>query len=385
MGDGPSAMRWTVSVEPFANLTELDWARVSSGTSLYGTPAWLLAGEPHRSFVASPLVARDGHGDVCGLLPAWWYSGVGSPAYDYARVFGWGTVASRHDAPVLVLGSRSGYSSHVLASEPDVAVELLRAADELGREGGGWCLLYGDRRTATTLEAALGTSRPQRLLCGAETSIAASNGLEGYLAGLTSKRRRSVRAEIRAFAESGFRVRREAPCRTPEYAAMLVQNQERHGHAGALDRAERYLSGQAEQFGDQALLWVCDSGGTAVGFLFAVRHGDVLYVRTVGFDYPRLQGRFEYFNLTFYTPLAAAPDLDVRELRFGLGGYPAKVGRGARLDPRFAWVRLTAAADDAAWRRHAQAWASRAVDTVFEGLDERVVGDLLPDLAEVRP
>lgn len=362
----------TVAVEPWSSLTDEDWARVSVGTDIYGTRSWILAGEPHRSFEPSPLVARDGEGRVCGLLPAWWYNGEGSPTYDYARLFGHGTVANLHNEPVLVLGSRAGYSSSVLAPDPAVREALVLAADVLGRERAGWALLYGHRRTAALLVDALGDATPEPLLCGAETVIDADGGLPGYISRLPSKRRRAVRREIRTFAEAGLTVHREDPAHAPEHAALLVQNQERYGHNGDVGRATNYLTGQVDLLGEQAVLWTCRVGGqdgTVVGFLYALRHDDVLYVRAIGFDYARLGDSFAYFNLGFYTPLSAAPELGVRELRLGVGGYQAKVRRGAHLDPRFGWVRLTDRDADLAWREHALQWSAGAAGEIFPGLE----------------
>jgi hypothetical protein len=61
--------------------------------------------------------------------------------------------------------------------------------------------------------------------------------------------------------------------------------------------------------------------------------GDTLYLRWAGFDYDRLAGAAEYFNLVYYDQVMQAPKLGVRWIHAGIKAAEAKALRGAELRP----------------------------------------------------
>ena len=70
-----------------------------------------------------------------------------------------------------------------------------------------------------------------------------------------------------------------------------------------------------------------------VGFCLYYVHRETLYLRWAGFDYSRLAGAAEYFNLLYYSQAMHAPQIGVRRLHAGIKTIEAKALRGAQLRP----------------------------------------------------
>lgn len=364
-------MTYSITVTDLRDLSAADWDALPTPDSLYTTRSWLSTGEPHSSFEPHHLVARDDSGRIAGLLPAWWYHGVRAPQYNFARLFELPD-AELATTPVLVLGSRAGYYSVPLAGSTEVCTALLHRAREDSRAGAGWCLLYGEQHgVGDLIVEAFGTDAPAPLLCAADTFIdVPASGLDGYLRDLGRRRRQRVGRELRTFEASGLELRTVDPSELPNFAPLLVQNQERYGAVGDVSRAQRYLSEQLQSFANRAVVFTCSEApqGNTIGFVYTVRHGDTLHVRTTGFDYTRLQNAFEYFNLAYYEPLRWAARNRLTRLQLGPGSYRAKLNRGAWLVPLYGWVELHDSAARTALDTAAARWRERAVEQLFGDL-----------------
>ena len=68
------------------------------------------------------------------------------------------------------------------------------------------------------------------------------------------------------------------------------------------------------------------------------RWEDILYGRLAGFDYDRLRGAFEYFNLAFYRPFAYCARYGLTTLHLGIESRAAKALRGATMRPLWSAV-----------------------------------------------
>lgn len=87
---------------------------------------------------------------------------------------------------------------------------------------------------------------------------------------------------------------------------------------------------QAAMAQDLAQVVVASSEGRQVGCCLFYRHGDTVYLRAVGFDYPRLKNAAEYSTLAYYLPAGWE---GVRRIHAGIGSPHAKALHGAVLQP----------------------------------------------------
>ena len=61
--------------------------------------------------------------------------------------------------------------------------------------------------------------------------------------------------------------------------------------------------------------------------------GETMFARWVGFDYDRLAGAAEYFNVLFYSLVKRAPEVGARRIHAAGAKKAAKARRGAELAP----------------------------------------------------
>jgi len=160
-------------------------------------------------------------------------------------------------------------------------------------------------------------------------------GWDAWLASRSPKLRRRVRLETRAFEAAGYRIeRRPLPEVYAEVGRLTAHTERRYGIPADQDAYIEAFRKHAELAGDRAEVLLCAVGDEPpVGCVLYVREGDTVYLRAAGFDYDRLRGVGEYFNLTYYTT-ARLPG--VRWLHAGIGTPDGKALRGAEL--RALWL-----------------------------------------------
>lgn len=240
----------------------------------------------------------------------------------------------------LLVGQRRGYLAHLLRTpgtdEATAAAELLDAVRSLPLPSadGARVALYLTTPDVLALRAAGVRTMPVALAADAWIEIP-QGGWEGWLAARSGKLRRRIRTEVRRFEEAGYRVERRAlPDAYAEVGRLTARTEQRYGIPAD---PESYIEGfrkHAELAGDRAEVLLCAVGDEQpVGCILYVRDGDTVYLRAAGFDYDRLRGVAEYFNLAYYTP-AHMPG--VRWLHAGIGTPDGKALRGAEL--RALWL-----------------------------------------------
>jgi len=100
----------------------------------------------------------------------------------------------------------------------------------------------------------------------------------------------------------------------------------------------RSVSGQVDHLAARSVVFTCesaeggDNGGIA-GIAVRYRWHKTIFGRFVGFDYDRLRGGREYFNLSIYASLRYAKREDFDRLHLGAGSWAAKGYRRAVLRP----------------------------------------------------
>ncbi|HVB14107.1 MAG TPA: GNAT family N-acetyltransferase [Candidatus Dormibacteraeota bacterium] len=358
------------------------WAEASQSCGLYLSYPFLLAVEESSTTPPSYLLLRDATGQLVAGLPLYLWNGEPDPGLDHYEPFGSGArwvLGKRANPgpwlPTLLAGTRSGYSTE-FAIHPgwkpqrqQVVARLLGSAAEVAEERGVSSLGVMWLTSAAAREAANCLTRPEYLvLAGPNSAIEIVwNSFDGYLAELSSSRRKSFRRERERFRTSGLRTEyRELSACLEEVAPLAARLQKKYGHAlSALEIADQ-LQAQARHLDAASRVILCRRQDQLVGFALFYSWRDCLYGRLAGFDYPATADTGAYFNLAFYLPLQLALEEGLAQLKLGMASWRAKALRGAHFDPawnlsvppgtvRGAWAKAAQAQEDgpARW------WASQ--------------------------
>lgn len=382
----------TVTVETANRVADIDeraWTRFAPH-SVYSSRAFLLSMETDPLMEARYLVARV-HGEVVGVLPAYlWTGDRPAPFHDVLELvrgrLGYPDERDSDWLPNLLLSNRGGYHGEILNAGGDpstrcaIVRELVAAGSDLARACDARSSTWFHLPAAATAEIRAATrARTITVFSAAGLSLRVGfSSFDEYLAMFRSNRRVKIRRERRVFARAGYDVGLESlfDCYA-EAGPLLAQLQRRYGHEDDDERRIAYLGRRAETLRDAALVFTCRLGGRLVGFSLYYVYDGVLYAGATGFDYGRLRGAYEYFNLGYYLPIEHAIDTAARLLDFGPGSYEAKVERGASLTPLWSLVlppheladadARAEAADDSA-----RAWAAQFEHLPWAGVDDEL-------------
>ncbi|MFW5418386.1 GNAT family N-acetyltransferase [Nocardiopsis sp. CNT-189] len=330
------------------------WDRLCGPDDLYSTHRWLgiverADGRPTR------LLLAGGGGEAAGLAMVLADARTGrtsdrvdrmvAEAADPARVpEGW-----RRDPgsllPVMVCGGRHNGRSRVLSAgrgaDGPTGALVARAEREAAEAGAASvCFPYVDAAD-TALRRVLGRRGYTAFPVGPDHRLdVPPGGFEGYLAGLSRVRRKSVRAERRRIGRAGVGVRAgplaEAPLEA--LAELERRGEEKYGRRRDPSRAAAHLAEVAEAFGDRALVLTAHAGGAVRGFSLLLGHRDRWYLRTSGFDYAFQRTLPLYFELYFYRPVELAAEHGAAAIVYELGADEAKRSRGCRAFPQYCHV-----------------------------------------------
>ncbi|MGH7641373.1 MAG: GNAT family N-acetyltransferase [Candidatus Dormibacteria bacterium] len=329
-----------------------EWDRISASAGLYLSRPYLLAVEESESTISRYLLLRDPSGRLVAGLPTYLWDGRPDPGLDHYEPFEAGArwVLRRPGhrerwIPTLIAGSRSGYGTqfavhHDWAAPDRGAIgrllwDLGGEADRIGAGSLGvmWLTSAAARPLAQRL-----TSPELLVLAGPNCSIEVGwASFDGYLAQLSSSRRRSARRELEHFRSSGLRVTRQdlGSC-LEQLASLAVGLQRKYGHQHSQEALTGQLQAQARHLNSESRVLLCHRGRRLVAFTLHYRWKGELYGRLAGFDYSATAGSDAYFNLAFYEPLRMALEEGLREFHLGMATWRAKALRGANFDP--AWT-----------------------------------------------
>ncbi|MGI5270158.1 GNAT family N-acetyltransferase [Nonomuraea sp. CA-218870] len=235
----------------------------------------------------------------------------------------------------LLAGPRFGYQADLLvtpgADRAEAAARLRAAVEEAGLPT---LAPYLGTRDVMDLRAGGVTAPPVLLTADAWLRVPAG-GWEEYLSTLSGRRAENIRKERAAFAAAGYDVV-EAPLgEWAEHAArLLAVTEAKHGHHADLSVYLRMLTLQAKHLGDSARVILCGPPGEPpVGHVLYYIHDDTLRLRSAGFDYARLRGAAEYFNVVVYLLFERAVEAGARWFHAGIASTEAKALRGFELRP----------------------------------------------------
>ncbi len=173
-----------------------------------------------------------------------------------------------------------------------------------------------------------------------------ADGIDGYLAALSPKRRAEAGRELRRLGDAGVRVRQLDPAELTDeptlarLAALRAKMQ--HKYRGKADDQRELAKLRpllADVCGGRGIVFAAEADGEMIGFTLFCPHGDSWYCLAAGYDYADPRSRFCYFATAFYAPVPVAAQTGVSSLAFGQGSAGAKRSRGCVGLPLTGWIR----------------------------------------------
>lgn len=324
-----------------------EWNSLAANSSFMVSYGWLAASERIRNIQPRYLAIKlDGH--LVGALPCYIDTYGTHSRYQPSSVLS--TLPPGGKNPWIIGGSPAGYENSMLVAaelhageRAEVLRALLTAAAELCGPAGapGVALGYVSSRDADLLRTVHDAWTGH---AGAPSAVIdlPPGGFDGYVAKLSASRRIMVRREMRVFNEAGYRYRIGRLSGGVTMAARLfAQLEHKHGSEIDVDVIQRSLLRQVSTLDDRSFLVTCERAGIVVGCCLLFVWDNRLYTRSAGFDYERLAGAFEYFNLVIYRSVELAYQLGCDSLHLGMGSNDAKTARGAALRPTW-WMLMDA-------------------------------------------
>jgi hypothetical protein len=328
-----------------ASVDEVDaaeWDALAGDEGFFVSHAWLRFVE---SQVPADYVVAAAGGRVVAALPLYRVAREPNAWYEPGRLAALVGV----DDPVVLAGSRAGYRSTLLAAGTAELAAVLEEALSSVAEA-----LVFPFLTSRALAALAAVASVTAALDTVEAGLdGCGEGFDAYLARLRRDRRNKVRRERRAFRESGLRVgvRRLDECRR-ELAPLLANLQRRYDQPADAAALAGLLEAESAALADRSAVFTGEDAGGIVAAFLAYRFGSGLFGRLAGFDYDRLPGVFEYFNLAVYEPVAYLAEHRLRKLHLGVGSWQAKAFRGATIRPL--WTALVRTGPPGLRLRHPQ-------------------------------
>jgi predicted N-acyltransferase len=212
---------------------------------------------------------------------------------------------------------------------------LLQAADELGCHS--VALLYIGEPDAADVDESASRAGYASTLLGAEGVLElADTSWEGYLAGLSKRRRYQARKELRIYDAAGFRtvIRTGPDAFSEDLVALQVAHRAKYGLPGGEDRVRRDLNAIRDELGESCVVFSAERDGQMSSFTLYLRTRDALFARTGG-TLPDAKGC--YFAVDYHETARWAVENGIRRVHYGMAAYEAKVTRGCELQPRWGW------------------------------------------------
>lgn len=229
----------------------------------------------------------------------------------------------------------------VMAALPEL---LLQAAGELGCRS--VALLYIDEPDAADVDESASRAGYTSTLLGAEGVLElADTSWEGYLAGLSKRRRYQTRKELRNYQAAGYStvVRTGPDAFSEELVALQVAHRAKYGLPGGEDRVRRELYAVRDELGESCVVFTAERDGQIGSFTLYLRTRDALFARTGG-TLPDAKGC--YFAVDYHETARWAVENGIRRVHYGMAAYEAKVTRGCELRPRWGWFAFQGAQAD---------------------------------------
>jgi uncharacterized protein len=229
----------------------------------------------------------------------------------------------------------------VMAALPEL---LLQTAAQLGCRS--VALLYVGEPDAEDVDQSASRAGYAATLLGAEgVHELPDTSWDGYLAGLSKRRRYQTRKELRTYEVAGFRtvVRTGPEAFSEELVALQVAHRAKYGLPGGEDRVRRDLNAVRDELGESCVVFSAERDGEMGSFTLYLRTRDALFARTGG-TLPEARGC--YFAVDYHETARWALENGIRRIHYGMAAYEAKVTRGCELRPRWGWFSFAGAQAD---------------------------------------
>lgn len=336
-----------------AEITGTDWDALAD-EQFYSSTAWLAHCRLYPGVRIEQLQVRDGRQPAGTCVTA--YDSARPGNYDWTAKYTAAGVTPP-SAEALLVAPPMGYQGAILrgtalgvaerapteqpasTEQPEPIAELVHEIREAAQRMTGQrdCVaMYLPTSDVAALRQAGVTALPLLLEADAWIELP-DGGWEGYLAGLSTSRRNTVRRELRGFQAAGCTIShhdlREVYTDLPPLAESMAI---KYGYPG---RAPDFLvefGRYVEATGELARVALCRHGDDLIGFCIYYVWGSSIYLRWASFDYAKLTGNAEYFNVSYYSQVQIAAQCGARRLHAGKNALLAKVLRGATLRPMWA-------------------------------------------------
>ena len=212
---------------------------------------------------------------------------------------------------------------------------LLQAAAELGCRS--VALLYVGEPEAADVDDSASRAGYTATLLGAEGVLELPETTwEGYLEGLSKRRRYQTKKELRSYEAAGWStvVRTGPDAFSEDLVALQVAHRLKYGLPGGEDRVRRDLTAVRDELGESCVVFTAEKNGQIGSFTLYLRTRDALFARTGG-TLPDARGC--YFAVDYHETARWALENGIRRIHYGMAAYEAKVTRGCELRPRWGW------------------------------------------------
>lgn len=325
----------------FGGLTPEAWDQLA-GRNFYSTSAWLRFCTAEAGTSGNAVVSYVDGKPACAV-PVRELAGL--PAWSRYR---WNDHLAEHHLPLLpetgmLVGPPEGFQTHLLAADnsstitglADLVDRIRQRCVPTGTSGMRVCVaMYVNTEDVKKLRQ-VGIKAPPVLLDADAWIPVPEGGWPAWLQTLPSKRSRTIRREDRAFCKAGYRISHVTLSECYEQLGVpAAATLRKYGHETTPEIELVSLRRAADILGDAARVALCSlEDGGPVGFCIYYNWGGTIFLRWAGFDYDRLVGTAEYFNLLYYSQLKRAPELGIRWIHAGATAQAAKALRGAELRP----------------------------------------------------
>jgi uncharacterized protein len=229
----------------------------------------------------------------------------------------------------------------LMAALPEL---LSQTAAELGCRS--VALLYVGEPEAAIVDDSASRAGYTATLLGAEGVLELPETTwEGYLEGLSKRRRYQTKKELRSYEAAGWStvVRTGPDAFSEDLVALQVAHRLKYGLPGGEDRVRRDLNAVRDELGKSCVVFTAEREGRIGSFTLYLRTRDALFARTGG-TLPDARGC--YFAVDYHETARWAVENGIRRIHYGMAAYEAKVTRGCELRPRWGWFAFQGAQAD---------------------------------------
>ncbi|MCM3185916.1 peptidoglycan biosynthesis/recognition protein [Bacillus sp. AG236] len=155
-----------------------------------------------------------------------------------------------------------------------------------------------------------------------------------YLSEFPKKRRANLRRERSMFNKASIEVeiKKGVNALSNELIELQLSLSEKYGIKNKPIQVKKKFEAIKQYLDEHIVVFIAKKQDEVIGFSLFFEYNDILYSYIAGFDYEKITSEeFCYFNLVIYEPLIWCMNKGIKQIRFGLSSYEAKMRRGSYL------------------------------------------------------